>query len=132
MKATPFERPMWKAAGVFAILIALLAVGCRHQNMQNSSVQNSQDTIRAALQQHLSQQGNLNLAAMDLNIENVTVNGNRAQAHVQFRLRENNVTMEMLYSLEEHGGSWIVTHSQPAGGEFSHPPMDQAHSMPAR
>jgi hypothetical protein len=116
-----------ETAAKFVFLIASLAGGCRH-----ASVQNPQDTIRAALQQHLSQQGNLNLAAMDMNIENVTVNGNRAQAQVQFRLHENNVTMEMLYMLEEHGGSWIVTHSQPAGGQFSHPPMDKTHSMQAQ
>lgn len=59
---------------------------------------------------------------MDMNIENISVNGDHAQAHVQFRLHENNVTMEMLYDLEQHAGSWIVTHSQPAGGPY--PPIN--------
>lgn len=127
MNASSFARIQAETATILLILIAALTGGCRHATLQNP-----QDSIRAAVQQHISQQSNLNLAAMDMNIENVTVNGNRAQAQVQFRLRENNVTMEMLYMLEEHGGSWIVTHSQPAGGQFSHPPMDKTHSMQAQ
>ena len=97
--------------------------------MSQASPTDANAAIRAALQAHVSHQGNLNLAAMDMTVENISVNGDRAQAHVQFRLRDKNVSMEMLYDLEQHAGSWIVTHSQPAGGQFSHPPMDQAHSV---
>lgn len=113
------------ASLVFA-LVAAVAAGCAHSH----SPQDSQQAIRAALEQHLAEQSNLNLSAMDMNIEKVDVNGNHAQAQVQFRLRQSSVTMEMLYDLEQHGGTWIVTHSQPAGGQFAHPPMDKAHSVP--
>ena len=109
---------------IAAIIVGVMANGC-HKEAKSDDAQTA---IRAALQQHLSQQSNLNLSAMDMNVENVTVNGSRAQARVQFRLRQNNVSMDMLYDLELHGGTWIVTHSQPAGGQFSHPPMDKAHS----
>lgn len=124
---SPQMRFCWRRYYVIAaIFVVTFATGCRKQ--ANSPDANA--AIQAALQAHVSHQGNLNLAAMDMTVENVSVNGNRAQAHVQFRLRDNNVTMEMLYDLEEQGGSWIVTHSQPSGGQFSHPPMDQAHSVP--
>lgn len=109
---------------IAAIFVAAFAIGCRKQ----ASSPDPRAAIQAALQDHVSHQSNLNLAAMDMNVENISVNGEHAQAHVQFRLRQNNVSMEMLYDLEQHGGTWIVTHSQPAGGQFSHPPMDQAHS----
>jgi hypothetical protein len=37
--------------------------------------------------------------------------------------------MEMQYDLEQHDGMETVKQSQPAGGQFSHPPMDQSHSL---
>lgn len=123
---SPQMRYCWRCYYLIAaIFVVTFAIGCRKQ--ANSPDANA--AIQAALQAHVSHQGNLNLAAMDMTVENISVNGNRAQAHVQFRLRDNNVTMEMLYDLDEQGGSWIVTHSQPSGGQFSHPPMDQAHSV---
>lgn len=123
---SPKMKLRWRRHIVIAaIFVAAFAIGCRRQ----ANSPDARAAIQAALQAHVSHQGNLNLAAMDMTVENVSVNGDRAQAHVQFRLRDNNVTMEMLYDLEEHDGSWIVTHSQPSGGQFSHPPMDQAHSV---
>lgn len=126
---SPRMKLCWQSHIVIAVIFAAaFASGCQKQAGPNDT----RTAIQSALRQHVSQQSNLNLAAMDMNIENVTMNGDHAQAQVQFRLRENNVTMEMLYQLEEHGGSWIVTHSQPAGGQFSHPPMDKTHSVQAQ
>jgi hypothetical protein len=88
--------------------------------------------IRESIQKHLSGLGSINMAAMDTDIKQVTVNGDNAQADVEFRLKQGGATMQMTYALERHAGAWIVLKSQPAGGQFEHPPMDKTHStMPA-
>ena len=69
----------------------------------------------------------INLSAMDMNVDSVTLNGDQAQARVTFRAREGGATMAMIYLLQRKGDGWQVASGQPAEGEFVHPPMDQAH-----
>jgi hypothetical protein len=83
-----------------------------------------QDAIRASVAQHLRSNGNLNMAAMDMDFRQVLIHGDSAQAQVEFRLKQGGATMEVAYNLKRQDGAWTVLKSQPAGGQFEHPPMD--------
>jgi hypothetical protein len=102
------------------VLLALFAIGC-------SKAKSDQDAIRESIQRHLAERGNLNLAAMDVNVKEVNLQGDHATAQVEFRLKQGGAGMEMGYELQRHGGTWVVVKGQPAGGEISHPPLDQTH-----
>ena len=64
------------ALGFFAALLA--AGGCKKQ-------QNDNDAIRAGIMQHLTGVGTLNMSAMVMDIQKVSINGNQAHAEVEFR-----------------------------------------------
>jgi predicted small lipoprotein YifL len=128
----------------FGIVILALAflTGCG--NKENQSVvpapqpseaqqspqapQDDNSAITAAIEQHVRDNKGINMSAMDLTVGKATINGDQAQAEASFRVKQGGATMEMTYFLERHANRWIVERSQPSGGQFSHPPMDAAHS----
>ena len=89
---------------------------------------NDHDAIAAAIRTHLTSNNSINMAAMDMTVTKVSVTGDQAQADAEFRLKQGGTSMQMTYFLERHAGGWIVARSQPAGGQFAHPPMDKTHS----
>lgn len=111
-------------AAAAVILCLCLAGGC-------SKAPGESDAIRAAIVKHLTGRGGLNLAAMDVNVKQVTINGDQAQAQVEFRPKQGGGGMQVAYTLQRVQGAWVVAHGQPAGGEISHPPMDRPPSGPA-
>jgi len=107
------------AAGLFAAL--LLAGGCNHTASDT-------DAIRAGVMQHLRGLGTLNLDAMDVNITNVSINGNQAHADVEFRPKTGgspDARMQVVYNLEKRDGAWVVLKSESAGGTINHPAPGQ-------
>lgn len=107
------------------ILLFVLAAGCNKAARDDNG-------IRAAVQKHLAANSSLNMAAMDMYVKQVAVNGDRAQAQVEFRLKQGGASMHVVYALERKDDGWTVAHSQPTGGEIAHPPMDQSTPpMPA-
>ena len=69
---------MKRLALVLGLAAAFVSVGgCKKQASEN-------EAIRAGIQQHLNGVGTLNLGAMDMNIRNVSINGNQAHAEVEF------------------------------------------------
>lgn len=109
-------------------LAAVLACGCSQHDQNPPVPQNDTSAITSAIQQHLREDKGINMSAMEIVVGQVTINGDLARADAEFRLKEGGTTMAMTYSLERHASGWIVAHSQPTGGQFAHPPMDQAHS----
>ena len=106
------------------LLVGLLLVawaGCK-------KARGDQEAIRESVEKHLQGNQSLNLSAMDMNFEQIQVEGDKAEADVQFLLKQGGVTMQMSYFLERHAGDWVVVKSQPMDGQFAHPPMDQGHS----
>ena len=103
-----------------AALLLACAGGCK-------KAASDQDAIRASIAQHLKENSTLNVAAMDMDVRQVTVNGDRAQAQVQFRLKQGGAAMQVAYNLERRDGVWSVLKSEPAGGQIAHPPMDKEH-----
>jgi len=90
-----------------------------------------EDAIREAVRQHLAGNHGINMSAMNMDITQISINGDQAQADVEFRLKQGGTTMNMSYGLIRHAGGWLVTKSQPGGGQFAHPPMDKDHVMGA-
>ena len=86
------------------------------------------EAVRAAIEDHLRADHSINMAAMDMTVDSVSINGDQAQANAAFHLKQGGTGMVMTYSLQRHANGWLVTHSQPADGQFVHPPMDKTHS----
>lgn len=83
------------------------------------------ELVRQAVKDHVRDDREISLSAMDMSVDSVSLSGDQAQAQVTFRALQGGPTMAMIYSLERHGDGWQVVKGQPAEGEFVHPPMDQ-------
>lgn len=119
-----------KRAALYSVVFALLVFfgGCKQQ-------QSDSDGIRDGINQHLALLKTLNLSAMDMNIQNVSIQGNQAQAQVEFRPKTGapqGAGMQVAYQLQKQDGKWVVQNSQPAGGMIEHPaPGQNPHVNPA-
>ena len=59
-----------------------------------------------------------------MSIQNVSIQGNQAQAQVEFRPKTGapqGAGMQVSYSLAKQDGKWVVQNSTPAGGMIEHP-----------
>ena len=119
------------------VLIVFLSVavfgGCDHRSdsasgapIVASTVASPNDAIRTAIQAHLAHNGNLSLSSFDTEVKQVTFDGDRAQAQVEFHAKNGPGTMQLTYALVKLGGAWSVTGSTPGGGNFSHPGFDKS------
>jgi hypothetical protein len=100
----------------------LFAASCKTQK-------DDKEAIRAGVMEHLSAMNTLNLNAMNIDVTQVTVNGNQAQAQVDFRPKTGapaGVGMKISYNLEKRDGKWVVLQSLPVAGEMAHPAPGQA------
>ncbi len=92
------------------------------------------DAVRAGINQHLAGLKTINLSAMDMSILNVSIQGNQAQAQVEFRPKTGappGAGMQVSYSLAKQNGVWVVQTTQPMGGSIQHPgPGDNPHMTP--
>ena len=115
-----------KRASYILMFLGLLVLfaGCKKQV-------SDADAIRTGINQHLASLKTLNLDAMDMNITNVSIQGNQAQAQVEFKPKTGGppgAGMEVAYSLEKQNGTWVVQTTQPAGGAIQHPaPGENPH-----
>jgi hypothetical protein len=114
---------MKRLALALGLVATLLAVsGCKKQAADN-------DAIRAAIMQHLTGIGTLNISSMDMDIRSVAINGNQAHAEVEFRPKTGGgapgTGMQVSYNLEKRDGAWVVLKSQTGGGMMQHPTTNQ-------
>jgi hypothetical protein len=109
---------MKRAASALAALgLFSLFVGCQKQESDT-------DGIRTGINEHLASLKTLNPGAMDMHITNVSMQGNQAQAQVEFRPKSGGppgAGMQVSYSLEKQNGLWVVRNTQPMGGSIQHP-----------
>jgi hypothetical protein len=99
-------------AAVFALM------GCKSQ-------QNDADAIRAGIVDHLTSLKTLNLSAMDMNVTSLNIQGNHAQAQVEFRPKSGapaDAGMQVSYALDKQNGSWMVSKTLATAGAIEHPP----------
>ncbi len=117
----------WIVAGVVSATLLFGACSKSGGNAQENQV-------RAAVESHLKSKGNLALNNMDMQIQNVKVNGDTADAQVKFTSKQNpQLAVNVLYSLRRAGDHWEVTSSTPMGGD-SHQSMGspgEGHGAPA-
>jgi hypothetical protein len=95
------------------LVASFTCLGACHKQ-ESASAEN--EAIQAAITQHLASVSGLNLNAMDMVVQNVAINGNQAQAQVEFHLKgsaDHGGTMKVGYQLEKRGAEWTVTKSQP-------------------
>ena len=116
------KRPFLTLLG---ILIA--TTGCHKQTSQT-------DLIRDGIRQHLVSLKTINLSAMEINVTNVAINGNTAQAQVEYLPKTGappGAGMRVSYSMEKRDGQWFVVKTLAAGGAIDHPdPGSNPHSQP--
>jgi len=87
------------------------------------------DGIRAAIENRLQGNHSLNMDAMQMVVDSIAVQGNQAQAHASFRMKNSGSTgMTMQYFLQRSGSGWVVTSAQPADGNTTLPPSTSAPS----
>lgn len=109
-----------------ATAVLVFAVFCTVSGCKNQP--SDKDAIRAGILQHLKAVGTLNISAMEMDIRNVSINGNQAHAEVEFRPKTGaapGTGMQVAYNLEKHDGSWTVLKTQAAGGAMQHPDPNQ-------
>jgi len=109
------KRTSYFLAGLLGL--AVLFSGCKKQ-------QSDADAIRAGINQHLASLKTLNLDAMDMSVTNYSVQGNQAQAQVEFRPKTGGpqgAAMRVSYSLTKQNGAWVVQGSEAVAGPMQHP-----------
>lgn len=116
---------------VVILLVGIItAAGCSKQQKPAS------DAIRDGIQQHLLSLNTVNLAAMDMKITDVAVNGNIAQAQVEYVPKTGaapGAAMRVSYSLEKRGEQWVVVKTNSFAGAINHPaPGTNPHAQPAQ
>jgi hypothetical protein len=108
--------------------LLVLFTGCKKQ-------ESDADGVRAGINQHLASLKTLNLGAMDMNVTNVSVQGNEAQAQVEFKPKSGGppgAGMQVSYSLQKQNGQWVVQNTAAAGGSIQHPgPGENPNANPA-
>ena len=108
-----------KRRAYFLTIVGLLVLfaGCKKQ-------ESDADGVRAGINKHLLSLKTINLGAMDMNVINVSVQGNEAQAQVEFKPKSGGppgAGMQVSYSLQKQNGQWVVQNTQAAGGSIQHP-----------
>ena len=139
-------RPKMKQPIVtlFAIALSVGLAGCQKSAAPNSpapepssSISPSQAPapsgspeaqVRTAILAHLAHTSNLNLQAFDTDVKQVNVQGDHAEAQVDFHVKGGPGVMQLTYQLENRGGAWAVIDSNPVGSNFSHPPLNQSQA----
>jgi hypothetical protein len=110
---------------VFAALLFL--GGCK------SHVSDS-DGIRAGINEHLTALKTISVSSMEMNITNISIQGDQAQAQVEFRPKTGapqGAGMQVAYSLAKQDGKWFVQTSKVIGGVIEHPgPGQNPHMNP--
>jgi hypothetical protein len=120
------------------ILSAATLAGCgQHGNSASSASSvartdvSPNDAIRTAIQAHLSHNGNLNLKSFDTEVKQVTIDRDRAEAQVEFHVKNGTGMMQRTYALAKRDGAWSVVESLSVDSNFSHPTPGQAQAPAA-
>ena len=105
-----------------ALSLVIVMAGCK------KSAASTNDEIRIAIEAHLAHKGNLNLQAFETVVKQVTLQGDHAQAQVEFHVKNGPGMMQLSYALQKTGGTWSVVESNPVNADFSHPSLDPSQS----
>ena len=114
--------------GVIVLALPLVSVGCRREAASNAAIQR-------AIEEHLSQRSDLERAKMVMEMKQVKVEGDRAEAEVTFRTTSDpQAQMTFHYQLHKEGGKWAVETGKPSAADSPHPgsanPSDGGMDLP--
>ena len=105
-----------------------LAIGCKQQQSDN-------DAIRSGITQHLVSLKSLNLSAMEMDVNDVAIQGHQARAQVTLRPKTGapaGAGMQVAYQLEKRDSAWVVVKTETAGGMIAHPAANaNPHAQPS-
>ena len=116
---------------LIAIVVAL--TGCQERGSSGNLAGVSQAdasaspdaAIRTAIRAHLAHNPNLNPNSFNTDVKRVAVDGDHAQAEVEFKVKNGSGVMQLTYALAKQNGAWSVVESTPMGSNFSHPQPNQ-------
>jgi hypothetical protein len=85
---------------------------------------NNKDAIKEAVMKRLASVSGLNMSGMDIEVSNVSFQGNKADAQVAFKAKgSGDAMLNMSYKLEREGDIWVVKSSSGGlGGGSNLPP----------
>ena len=102
---------------VWMIVLGCMLAGCAGQRDANSNA-----TIQRAIEQHLSSRAGLDASKMLIEVQQVKISGERAQAEVIFHSRDDpQARMAFSYELRREGGEWKVENGRPSAAASPHP-----------
>jgi hypothetical protein len=116
------------------VLSAATVAGCQQHGNSSGAPSvarvdvSPNDAIRTAIQAHLAHNGNLNLKSFDTEVKQVTIDRDRAEAQVEFHVKNGTGMMQRTYALAKREGAWSVVESMPVDSNFSHPTLGQAQA----
>ena len=105
------------AAAILAMLL-FACFGCQRLMNQDAAIQK-------AVRDHLGERSDLDMRQMVMEMQQVKVDGDKAQAEVVFRATSSPpAQMAYHYDLHREGGAWKVDTGRPSGTQ--HPPMGES------
>lgn len=110
----------------FALLFVFYLAGCQKDIKTN-------DAVRQGVLAYLSQNKNLSVTSMDIEITQVSFRDKEADAVVVFKPKGGDASsgMSMRYTLERQGSTWVVKKKADSSGHAaSAPPTAPTGSMP--
>jgi len=108
-----------RLANLLAIAFLALSAACACKQQRSDS-----DAIHDGIVAHLTALKTLNVSAMDIHINSVSIQGNQAQAQVKFVPKAGapaGAGMQVSYALEKENGNWVVKKTLATGGAIEHP-----------
>ncbi len=91
-----------------ALALLLLSAACSRNASPAGEAGDDRQAIHAALTKYLTDRGTINVAAMDMDIEDLKITGDRADAQVMFRTKQGQGEMRLAYVLLRQNGTWVV------------------------
>jgi hypothetical protein len=123
---------------ILLVVSAVVFAGCQYRSNSVSGAPvfasadaSPNDAIRTAIQAHLAHNGNLSLQSFDTEVKQVNLDGDHAQAQVEFHTKSGPGSMRLTYALAKRDGTWLVVGSTPGGSNFSHPALDKTQAPAA-
>lgn len=116
-----------RASAWLLMISIVLVAGCR-----GTSVTQSKEAVRKAIEAYLAQRQNLMLANMTMEVAEVKFVGDTAEAEVTFRSKQSaSLAVSVHYKLKRAAGGWQVESSASAGGAGSSPHGGTTPAAPA-
>jgi hypothetical protein len=95
---------------VIVLLFSCFVIAC-------NKAPESRDAVRQGILDHLSKNTGLDLKSIDVDVNNVSFQGEKATAAVSFKPKSSpEAGMSMNYTLERQGAKWIVQKTAGSGG----------------